>query len=153
MIFVLDRDALIFIADRASITWSLSQGKDGVDERLEVSLHVTTEPARGELEAFTKRYKEGHVRLMPLLGEHSPNDEGLIIVGVLGQAYDEKDILQIRLLVHPQHLATLASLIGQPSNPPVKILLWLHEEKLSEWDGEGWLHVGEAKIFVGPTSI
>lgn len=78
-------NSIDFRADSVSITWSVSEQEEAVDERLQMSFQVTMKPRDDELKPFTERYREGRITLMPLKGEHKQNDEGRPVVGALGQ--------------------------------------------------------------------
>jgi hypothetical protein len=145
---------LTFLMERAYLKWSVALRADEVggrvkfDERLQVSFHVTTQSARGSLADFTTRYPEGHVTLVPLVGEGGRTDDhGYIHEGYLQQ---DRNTLYIRLLVLPQYLAALATVIAQPFGPPVTLNLSLPESRLVAWDGQELLDIEEASIDVGP---
>jgi len=147
---LLGRNTIHLRAESVSVIWSVSEDERAVDERMEISLRVATEPAMGdELKSFTARYREGFVTLQPLLGERERNAAGQPVIGVLGRALGYSDeTLAIRVLVRPTYLVGLSALIARAGGSPVKISVW-PSEKLWEWNGEGGLHIRHCQITVG----
>jgi hypothetical protein len=146
---LLGANTVDFRVESVSVTWSVSEQEEAVDERLKVSLRVATEPRNDELKPFTDRYHGGWVTLMPLQGEHKRNDEGQRVIGALGQLNDE---LSIRVLVNPSYRAGLSTLVARLGGTPIRVSV-LPYKKLSEWNGEGWLHVRQCEVTVGSISI
>jgi hypothetical protein len=138
-----------FHVESVSVTWSVSGEADDIDERLKMSLRVTTRRRDDELKPFTDRYREGWVTLMPLKGEHKRNDEGQPVIGVLGQCNNELDI---RVLISPIYLAGLSSLVARLTGAPITISVWPYK-KISEWNGEDWLQVRQCKFIVGCVNV
>jgi len=135
--------------ESVSVRWSVSEHEGAVDERLEMSVRVTTKPRDDELKPFTDRYCEGSVTPMPLKGDHKPNDEGQLVVGALGQSNDN---LTIRVLVSPTYLAGLSALVARLAGAPITVSVRPYK-KLSEWNGEGWLHLRHCEIAVGSINV
>jgi hypothetical protein len=146
---LLGANTVDFRVESVSVRWSVSEQDKAVDERLQVSLQVTTLPCNDELKPFTDRYRGGSVTLMPLQGEHKRNDEGQHVIGALSQLNNE---LSIRVLVNPTYLAGLSAVVARSEGAPIRISVWPYK-KLAEWNGEGWLHVRQCEVTVGSVSI
>jgi len=134
---LLGRNTIHLRAESVSVTWSVYEDDHTVDERMEISFRVATEPAADELKSFTARYREGWVTLKPLLGERERNADGQPAIGIPGRAPGHSDeTLAIRVLVQPSYLVGLSMLVARAGGAPVKIAV-SPLEKLWEWNGEG----------------
>jgi hypothetical protein len=98
---LLGANTVAFRAESISVTWAASEEERAVDERLQISLRVTTEPRDDELKPFTDRFGEGWVTLIALKGEYQHNDDGQPVIGILGRRNDE---IIVRVLVSPTYL-------------------------------------------------
>jgi hypothetical protein len=146
---LLGRNTIQLRTESVSVTWSVSVEERAVDERLQISFGVVTEPRHDELKSFTARYREGWVTLMPLRGEHARDADGQPVVGILGRL---DEALTIRVLVQPTYLAGLSTLLARAGGSPVTISVW-PSKKLWEWNSEGWLHIRHCKITAGSISL
>lgn len=81
--------------------------------------------------------------LMPIRGECPLDDEGRPVMGVI-IAQDEGN-LDIRLLIEPAHLASMAGLLARTSYNAFRIAVWPYKH-LWEWDGKEALFVRDWKI-------
>jgi hypothetical protein len=118
----LGRNTVSFVVERVFVRWSVSVEQGSVDERLEISLDVSTEPRDDELKSFTDRYLDGSITLMPLHGRHETNDQGRPIVGVL--LPQQGDTLSIRILVEPTYLTALATLVSKAAGTRITVKIW-----------------------------
>jgi hypothetical protein len=149
MIAFLNRQMLEFTVDRAVMQWQICQEKTGVDEALELSLEVTTQPWDSEVEAFTVRYPTADVSVRPRRNKTDKTDDDRSLVGVVLQ---HDGHLAIRLLVRPHYLAALASVFSAPAHPPATLHVSVPRDQLSVWDGAHFLPVAEASLTFGPVT-
>jgi hypothetical protein len=159
---------ITFLVERAHVSWGVALGEKtgspGVEfhERLEVSCRVMTESNRSTPD-FAARYPEGHVTLMPLSKEEDrADDQGYLHEGYVQQTddpiegYDNHSgdyrTLDIGLLVSPQYLTALATVLAQPSGPPVTLFLSVDKSRLAAWErgSRELLNIERASIAVGP---
>lgn len=146
---ILGRNTVHFLATSASITWMVFQEEGIVDERQELIIQATTKLQNDELKAFTHRYREASITLMPLYGERKLNEDGLGVAGILRRS---DTMLAIRLLAQPDYLIGLSSLIPKATDFPITISVWPFD-KLWEWDGEGVLLIRECEITIGSINL
>jgi len=146
---LLGANTVAFRAESISVTWAASEEERAVDERLQISLRVTTEPRDDELKPFTDRFGEGWVTLIALKGEYQHNDDGQPVIGILGRRNDE---IIVRVLVSPTYLVGLSATATRFAGAPIRISVWPYK-KLSEWNGEDWLHVRHCEVTVGSINL